>query len=88
MKKVKYEVSRLYLCSELNSIFLCSRFIASILETAETMPFARKALRSAAQTMFEQTADLFGRIFRDYDNTLPDSPLEKILLQQERNGSS
>ena len=66
MKSPKYEIAEMCIRSDLNLIYLSSKFITNCMAMAERIPLARQALRSAAELIFTQAADIYGRILRDY----------------------
>ena len=78
---MKHEIAEMCIRSDLNLIFLSSRFITNCLDMAEKMPLARQALRSAAEMIFTQAADIYGRILRDY----PDEADESVSKVAEAN---
>ena len=63
---MKNEVTKMCIRSDLNLLFTTSRFIATILDLADSMPLARETLHQMSEALMFQAAEVYGRVVRDY----------------------
>ena len=62
MSETRNEISKMSIRGELNLIFAMSKLIVSILDAAPDNKIACDALRSTAESIFNQAAYLYGKV--------------------------
>lgn len=68
MANLMHDVDKMCIRSDLNTMFATSKFIVTVLDTADTLPLARDTLLSMSEALMVQAADVYGRILRCYDS--------------------